>query len=286
MKTNYETSKKKSKVSIKYINQLIGFVASIVTILGFSAIAFLTPIIDKVPFVSEMKIEKKIESIRIGFDREYIEEIIGRPNASDSLQYFDSDNEETIDIAVKEYFNNLYVGKFYYKDNERLISYIITSRKKSFNPLLPQKDNGMRLVSSNMDKVNMVYCKTAGFSSRSDNSSYYLEFEHPWLGDDYLLYGFAYSDIGYSTPKSGDAIVKLIHIRDTSFEKEGKNYLSKIDSRNETKDVIDSVKKLKEELPINTVIVIDEEYVDTFQFLDEIGKFGLGYNRLDINRIE
>lgn len=268
------------------INLVMGFVASLITIIGLSLITFFTPIVDHIPIVNEIKMEKKVESIRIGFDREYLEDILGKPSASDSFQFFESGSDKKITITVKDYINDLYFGKLFYKDNERLIAYIIISRQKGFNPMLPQKDSGIYLSSADMDSVNMIYCKTSHLSSRNDNSYYYLEFEHPWLGDNFLLYGYAYTDNGYSRDESDKAVAELISLRNTSLKAEGSNYLSKINQRNETKDTLLKVDSLKAELPVNTAIAIDESVVSTFDFLDLIGENGLGFTRLEIKRFE
>lgn len=283
MKNNTKT-RNENKSSFERINQVIGIVASIMTILGFTAITMFTPIIDNIPFVNEHKMEKKIESLRIGFDREYIESVIGKPNSSDSFKFTDKLNGEITNVSVKEYYNDYYFGKLYYKDNERLISYIVTSRKKSFNPMLPQKENGRRLSSSMLNKINMVYYKTSHLSGRNDNSYYYLEFEHPWLGDDYLLYGFAYSSVGFSYKQSQNVIGKLVELRNTSLTAQDGNNIYKIDKSNESKNDRLILDDLKAELPANTVVVIDDGYVSSFDFLDEIGASGIGFNHLDIDR--
>ena len=215
--------------------------------------------------------EKELDNIRIGYCKDYVEEMIGQPQMN-----------ETIDLDSAKYIKTTYSNSYFtlfcvYEEDSSLLGYLIIGNDASF------KLNNYRCKFSLFDyTMNSAekYCQEHGVQSilyfknhhgyRLDTNDYCFEcnFQHSDGAVEPYLIGYGVCDIGYldSRTEFYDAANDM-HIANSDYENRAEDYFK---AKN------DSIRNI----PINSFLIMKDTH-DSIELLSEyfITKTYIGMSR-------
>lgn len=144
--------------------------------------------------------KEDLNVLRLEYDKEYIENTIGIPQASQKIEYEGLIFNETI------YVNNYFSLMCFYGDSGNLLGYLIIGNNPKFDfenyrcpfKLFGNSINATKLVCEEYGVGGLELLRSHS-GGRIDNNNYYFEcdLQHSKGGGQLVLIGFGICDIGY-----------------------------------------------------------------------------------------
>lgn len=183
----------------KFFNAL----AILVAILGVGLIQIFKPYIMDISVVREKIYEDKLQKVKIGYSKKYVEDLMGTPEREQKIAWSDSYGNDHL-ITRTDYIKKDFLYTVFYKDDLNVLGYGLISRNKNFNPRLPSKESpGLLKKSQNsyLSEHGEVRFTTFHIGTRGDVSDYEMDFDYGSLSTQGIITGYGVSEFGYRQHK-------------------------------------------------------------------------------------
>ncbi|MDR9855638.1 hypothetical protein RJP21_18660 [Paenibacillus sp. VCA1] len=290
--------------------KIINSLSIIIAILGVGLIQIFKPYIMDLSFVRERIYEDKIEKIKVGYSKKYVEGLLGIPERQNVLKWDDSKGNNYI-ITRADYIKEDFLYTLFYKQDESILGYGLVSRNKNFNPKLPYKKTAGLLKQKqdnyilNRGEIRFSMFNIGG--TRNDVSDFEMDFDYGHLITGGLIIGYGVSELGYQ--RKNDALYDYArnYIYKAPYVNEfynGGEYYNLVGDRirtfrqfsdNSNQAIVnDPQNKYRKALFPNSVFVFDgygmDEFEDSdldsfdiaFEFIREQFNFGFLYERIKL----
>jgi len=274
--------KKINHSKLSKINLFLQIVASIVAILGISALSIAGPLINYWRPFKIIKAEHKVEQIKVTESREYIESVLGIPNQITVLEYRDgngcgSEGQRAV------YNNEFFLLITYYDDSDRCLGYVLISKDPEFSPQLfcDEKLFDTEINDNIIGDAGALTVIGHFLNSRADCSAYHLQYYYHHLGTNACYLGVGISELGHWNDKYASAILAYSEKID----------LSQVDSyyeilTNDTRtEYVEKCKSFDYIQPNTFSVFICDDTVDIDSLLKLELKYKLGMSWIDYRRI-
>ncbi|MEK3943564.1 ETEC_3214 domain-containing protein [Paenibacillus sp. FSL H3-0310] len=293
---------------LKIVNGLI----IVLTILGVGLVEIFKPLILDITPIRHRIMETKLENIKIGYSKKYVETLLGTAHRNHDIYWTNSEGGK-YKISRVDYIEEDYLYTLFYKEDESILGYALISRDRNFNPKLPFDDSLPLLKHKQDDYLDMAsgevrFTTYSASGTRGDVSDYEMDFGYGHLFTNNLIVGYGVSELGYR--KNRDALYDYIsnYIRKAPIIKQnndsamyslvGDNIYTYDDLRNDENlqgIKADPESKYRKKLYPNAIFVIDGRFSSgnegvlygtdvAFEFIVDQLEFGLLYYRLDFYR--
>ncbi|SMF89049.1 hypothetical protein SAMN05661091_4498 [Paenibacillus uliginis N3/975] len=292
-------------------SKILNLVSIIIAILGVGLLQIFKPYIMDISFIRERTYEDKIEKIKVGYSRKYVEGLMGVPERENILRWTDS-KANTYIITRTDYIKEDYLYSLYFKQDESLLGYGLVSKNKNFNPRLPFK-GAPRLLKQQQDDyiLNRGETRFTIFNiggTRNDVSDFEMDFDYGHLFTGGLIVGYGVSELGYQHTDNvlfdyiSNYLFKAPNV--DSFYNSGTHYnllgyyirtFRQFTEDENKKGVIpDPQNEYRKSLSPNAVFVFDGHAMDeyessvldsfdtAFEFIIEQFRFGFLYTRIEL----
>lgn len=274
----------------------------IIAILGVGLIDLFKPIILDIPVVRINIYEDKLEKIKVGYSKSYVEDSLGVPQRQSKINWTSSEGNG-YELTRVDYIQKDFLYTVFYGQDESVFGFGLISKNKNFNPRLPFNDS-IPLLSKKQNDYLLNRHGEVRFSryllsgTRSDVSDYEIDFTYGHLSTKGLIIGYGISEFGYI--KNSQAFTTYImdylhNIPDTETDFFGVHKLSVTGDKSFQEEldrysrrIIDLENEHRKALIPNAVIVLDGnndmygDFYSTYDFIVQELRFGFLYYRYEL----